>query len=167
MLSVHYCTLYSEHYCTVLSVHYCTLYSDHYCTVLTVNITVQCLVYITVHFTVNITVQFLVYITVQHCSELSCAKFCCNILHYVTDASLKPKNYCCKKCNKKVIIFHSQILVREGFKKTIESVIMIIPGWTHPPLFWELWSPLGFFFRDIFRLIGWFRSCLETHFGYV
>ena len=35
------------------------------------------------------------------------------------------------------------VYIREGVnkKKTIESVIMIIPCRTPPPLFWELWSP--------------------------
>ena len=38
----------------------------------------------------------------------------------------------------------------EGLKKTIESVIMIIPRRTPPPSFLRTVIALGFFFRDVF-----------------
>ena len=51
-------------------------------------------------------------------------------------------------------------------KNTSESVIRIIPCRTPPPpLFWELWSALGFFFCDVFWIIGWFRYVLKYILG--
>ena len=39
--------------------------------------------------------------------------------------------------------------VREGVKKTIESVIMIIPRRTPPPLFFENFERLSFFIKGM------------------
>ena len=60
------------------------------------------------------------------------------------------------------------IMLREGVqKKPIESVIMIIPHRTPPPLFFENCDRLRFFFCDVF-LINWvIQVCPETRFGYV
>ena len=57
--------------------------------------------------------------------------------------------------------------LREGKKKPIESVIMIIPRRTPPPSFLRTVIALGYFFLRRF-LINWvIQVCLETHFGYV
>ena len=58
---------------------------------------------------------------------------------------------------------------REGLKKTIESVIMIIPRRTPPPSFLRTEIALGFFFWGWGRfLINWvIQVCIETHFRYV
>ena len=64
-------------------------------------------------------------------------------------------------------------LLREGSKKThwICDHDHTLPD--NPPLFLKLWSPLGFFFCNVFWLIGWFRYVLkhilgmfETNFGF-
>ena len=52
-------------------------------------------------------------------------------------------------------------LLREGFKKTIESVIMIIPP---PPRFCKTVIALRFFFSRRFLLNWVIRVFLETHF---
>ena len=59
------------------------------------------------------------------------------------------------------------VIFREGVKKKIESVIMIIPCRTTPPSFLRTVIGLGFFFRDVFFINPVSQVCLKTHFGYV
>ena len=54
----------------------------------------------------------------------------------------------------------------EGFKKTIESVIMIIPCQTPSPLFFRTVIALGFFFLGYKGYKG-YKVCLENSFGNV